>query len=225
MESPLAISENLQKILSYLPEGVELVAVSKFQPVDAIKAAYDAGQRIFGESRVQELLEKIPLLPADISWHFIGHLQSNKVKALIGKPALIQSVDSEKLLGIINDESAKKDVVTNILLQVHVAKEETKFGFSPEELLRFVKEKHYCNLGNINICGLMAMATNTDDTERVRKDFEMVADLFREVSAEIKPVYPDFNTLSMGMSGDWPLAVEEGANLVRVGSAIFGSRY
>lgn len=223
MPESIGISERLQRLVSLVPEGIELVAVSKFHPVEQIREAYDAGQRIFGESRVQELLEKIPLLPADISWHFIGHLQTNKVRPLIGKCALIESVDSVRLLKIIDEESARKGCITRVLLQVHVAAEETKFGFSPDELRDFFRSRGFESLTNTHISGLMAMATNTDDVDVVRGDFAAVASLFREVR-EITSDLRGFETLSMGMTGDWPIAVEEGATMIRVGSAIFGPR-
>lgn len=218
--SSLIIAERLQKLYSLLPEGVELVAISKFQPISSIQAAYDLGQRKFGESRVQELLEKIERLPDDIEWHFIGHLQTNKVKYIIGKTKLIQSVDSERLISILDLESRKQNVITDVLLQVHVAAEETKFGFTTDELMDFFESGKFESYNNIRICGLMAMATNTDKVEIVRNDFQTVSDLFRNI--KLKYNVSSFNILSMGMSEDWPIAVEEGATLIRVGSCIFG---
>lgn len=218
------VAERLAILQQMIPEGIQLVAVSKFQPIEKLRAAYEAGQRVFGESRVMELLDKVPQLPSDISWHFIGHLQTNKVRKLIGATSLIESVDSARLLTLINDESRLKGVKTAVLLQVHVAAEETKFGFSPEELKEYLQSGGgYRNLQNIEIRGLMAMATNTDDEEVVRNDFRKVADLFREIKNGYEEL-PAFDTLSMGMSGDWPIAVEEGATSIRVGSAIFGHR-
>lgn len=224
------IALRIREIKEMLPAGVRLVAVSKFQSIDSIKAAYEAGQRLFGESRVQELLEKRSQLPDDIQWHFIGHLQTNKVRQLIGHATLIESVDSERLLDLIDAESRKKNLVTQVLLQVHVAKEETKFGFSPDEIREYFREKKYERLSNTLICGMMAMATNTDDMTAVRADFAMAAHLLEDVRKMIpinpltlEPLLP-LNILSMGMSGDWPLAVEEGANMIRVGSSIFGER-
>lgn len=219
------IAENIRLFHSMIPEGVELVAVSKFHPAELILEAYNAGQRIFGESRVQELIEKQKVLPPDIRWHFIGHLQTNKVKPLIGKVAMIESIDSERLLELIDRESVKAETVTNVLLQVHVAKEETKFGFFPEELFEYLDSGRYKNLQAVKLCGLMGMASNTDDMQRVRADFHLIADIFDRIS--LNPGYglKDFNRLSMGMSGDWQVAVEEGANIIRIGSAIFGSRY
>lgn len=220
-----SIAKRLLHIRNEIPAEVQIEAVSKFQPVRFIQEAYEAGQRIFGESRVQELMEKIPLLPTDIQWHFIGHLQTNKVKQLIGHTSMIESVDSEKLLTLIDVESRKKNVVTRVLLQVHVAKEETKYGFLPSEIIEYFEKKKYEVLTHTHISGLMAMASNTDDENRVREDFRLVRDLFAEISTTISPDLRDFDTLSMGMSGDWPLAVEEGSTIVRIGSAIFGERF
>ena len=162
------VAQNLSAVLHTLPEGVQLVAVSKFHPVEALQQAYDAGQRLFGESRVQELNEKRRHLPADIRWHFIGHLQTNKVRQLIGNVDMIESVDSDRLLRLIDKESAAAGVVTRVLLQVHVAAEETKFGFLPDELSEWFRSGGYTTLKATHICGLMAMASNTDDNDRVR---------------------------------------------------------
>lgn len=221
----MSIASRLKEIREDVPEGVELVAVSKFHPVESIMEAYKAGQRCFGESRVQELVEKARELPADIRWHFIGHLQTNKVRQLIGKATLIESVDSERLLNLIDSESGKAGVITRVLLQVHVAREETKFGFSPEELLSYFKEKKFRTLTNTHICGLMGMASNTDDKERVKADFRKIGTLYREICNDRESELRGFDSLSMGMSGDWPIAVEEGATIIRIGTAIFGDRY
>ncbi len=219
----MAIGEEIRKIHQMLPDGVELCAVSKFHDADAIAEAYAAGQRIFGESRVQELLGKTAALPADIRWHFIGHLQTNKVRRLLPAVALIESVDSEHLLGVIDEESAKAGIVSRVLMQVHVAREETKFGFLPEELLEYFRCRRFETLKATHICGVMGMASNTDDADRVRADFHSIAEVYRSIK-EIAPDLRGFDTLSMGMSGDWPIAVDEGANLVRIGTAIFGPR-
>lgn len=218
------IAEEIEKLRVELPEGVRLVAVSKFHPASMIREAYDAGQRYFGESRVQELLEKIPVLPSDICWHFIGHLQTNKVRQLVGKVAMIESVDSERLLALIDQESQKAGVVSKVLMQVHVAAEETKFGFSPEELLSYFKEGRYRTLAATHICGVMGMASNTDDAVRVRADFAAIADTFRQIREVCGDELRGFDQVSMGMSHDWPIAVEEGATIVRVGTRIFGER-
>lgn len=220
----MSVSSEIIRLRQLLPEGVKLCAVSKFHPASAIREAYDAGQRCFGESRVQELLEKIPQLPSDIDWHFIGHLQTNKVRPLIGKTSLIESVDSEKLLSLIDAESRKAGVVTKVLMQIHVAREETKFGFLPEELFNFFKEKKFESLTNTHICGVMGMASNTDDAQRVRSDFAEIARVFRAIAEDSSLGLRGFDVVSMGMSHDWPIAVEEGATIVRIGSMIFGER-
>ncbi len=219
------VAEALKTVAATLPAGVELVAVSKFHPAEAIAEAYSAGQRIFGESRVQELSAKIPALPADIRWHFIGHLQTNKVRKLLeaGPIALIESVDSERVLDAIDAESARLGITSRVLMQVHVAAEETKFGFTPEEIEAYFRDRRFESLRATHICGLMGMATNTDDTERIAADFKAIADLRKKILA-IAPDLRGFDTLSMGMSDDYPLAIEAGATLVRVGTAIFGAR-
>lgn len=218
------VAENLAEVLAEIPPGVGLVAVSKFHPASIISEAYGAGQRCFGESRVQEFLEKEKELPSDIRWHFIGHLQTNKVKQIIGKTTLIESVDSERLLELIDRESAKAGVVSRVLMQVHVAKEETKFGFYPEELLQYFSERRFEKLTNTHICGVMGMASNTDDLSRVRADFREIASIYRSIADDSALGLRGFDTLSMGMSGDWRIAVEEGSNLVRIGTRIFGER-
>lgn len=218
-----SISSEIERLHALLPEGVDLVAVSKFHPAEAVMEAYRAGQRIFGESRVQELLQKIPLLPSDIRWHFIGHLQTNKVRQLIGHVSMIESVDSERLLELIDVESRRAGVITGVLMQVHVAREETKFGFSPEELIAFFSERKFESLTHTHIYGVMGMASNTEDEDRIKADFSRISEVARTIK-EICPELRGFDTISMGMSGDWPLAIEEGSTLVRVGTAIFGPR-
>lgn len=217
------VRANIERVLSEIPAGVRLVAVSKFHPVEKLMAAYEAGQRRFGESRVQELLAKEPQIPADVEWHFIGHLQTNKVKQLVGKASLIESIDSERLLDMVDQESRKAGVTTRVLMQVHVAREETKFGFWPEELLDYFRARKFENLTNTHICGVMGMASNTDDEQRVSEDFAAIAKVYGDI-LELCPDLRGFDTLSMGMSGDWPLAVEHGSNMVRIGTAIFGER-
>lgn len=217
------VRANIERVLSEIPAGVRLVAVSKFHPVEKLMAAYEAGQRRFGESRVQELLAKEPQMPADVEWHFIGHLQTNKVKQLVGKASLIESIDSERLLDMVDQESRKAGVTTRVLMQVHVAREETKFGFRPEELLDYFRARKFENLTNTHICGVMGMASNTDDEQRVSEDFAAIAKVYGDI-LELCPDLRGFDTLSMGMSGDWPLAVEHGSNMVRIGTAIFGER-
>ena len=218
------IAEEIRRLHALLPEGVRLVAVSKFHPVEKLREAYGAGQRLFGESRVQELLTKIPEMPDDVEWHFIGHLQTNKVRQIIGRTSLIESVDSERLLELIDKESEKAGVVTRVLLEVHVAREETKTGFSPEELLAYFNERRFESLKATHICGLMGMASNVDEEEIVRSDFARISSLFRSIRDDESLGLRGFDILSMGMSGDWETAVAEGSNLVRIGTAIFGSR-
>lgn len=217
------ISEKIHELHASVPEGVAIVAVSKFHPVDALREAYDAGQRIFGESRQQELLQKIPLMPADTVWHFIGHLQTNKVRSIVGKVSMIESVDTERLLGIIDAESEKAGVESRVLLQVHVAREETKFGFSPDELMEFFSSGRYKSLKATRLCGIMGMASNTDDMERVKADFRAIADTRRRI-AEIATDLPDFSIVSMGMTNDYHEAIECGSTMVRIGTLIFGER-
>lgn len=217
------IATRLQAVRATLPEGVELVAVSKFHPVEALREAYDAGQRIFGESRVQELLPKIEAMPADVQWHFIGHLQTNKARLIVGRVALIESVDSLRLLELIDRLAAERGCVQRVLLEAHVAAEEAKIGFLPEEILDYVRAGGFRSLRATHICGIMGMASNTDDTARINADFAALARLLRDVRTAA-PDLRGVDTLSMGMSGDYPSAVAHGATLVRVGTAIFGER-
>lgn len=218
------IAENIRKIRESLPESVTLVAVSKFHPAEAIQEAYNAGQRNFGESRVQELAVKVPQLPDDINWHFIGHLQTNKVKQLLQlRPALIESVDTERLLDVIDREAVKLGVTARVLMQLHVAREETKFGFSPDELMQYFADRRFERLQATHICGVMGMASNTDDQARIADDFNLIASTFRDICAQC-PDLRGFDTVSMGMSHDYPLAVDCGSTMVRVGTAIFGER-
>lgn len=219
------IARNIDAIRSTLPAGVELVAVSKFHPAQDIAQAYAGGQRAFGESRVQELTSKASTLPADIRWHFIGHLQTNKVRQLLTVPslALIESVDSERLLSKIDAEAAALGIVARVLLQVHVAAEETKFGFLPDEFLDYFRRREFEKLQSTHLCGIMGMASNTEDGERIKADFEQIATL-RQLALEIAPDLRGFDIVSMGMSHDYPLAISCGATLVRVGTAIFGER-
>lgn len=219
----MSIADTIKFLHASVPEGVRIVAVSKFHPVEQLREAYDAGQRLFGESRQQELLQKIQQMPADVKWHFIGHLQTNKVRSLVGKVAMIESVDTERLLHLIDAESVKAGVRTRVLMQLHVAKEETKFGFSPEELLDYFASGRYRQLQATDICGVMGMASNTDDTARISADFDAIAATFRTVKATY-PDLPCFDTISMGMTHDYRLAIQSGSNMVRIGTAIFGER-
>lgn len=215
----------IEEIRSTLPEGVELVAVSKFHPADALRAAASAGQRLFGESRVQELKAKVEELGRDpYRWHFIGHLQTNKVRQLLRlRPALIESVDSLRLLDEIDREALAQGIVQPVLMQLHVAREETKFGFTPEELLDWFRARGFEQLRATHICGVMGMASNTDDPVRVEADFRLIRSVFDEILS-LCPDLRGFSTVSMGMSDDYPLALACGSTMVRVGSAIFGRR-
>lgn len=217
------IAQNLKQLTSKLPTGVKLVAVSKFHPVERLQEAYDAGQRLFGENRAQELASKAPQLPVDIEWNFIGHLQKNKVRMIIPHVAMIQSVDSVELLTLINKEAARVNRHIKVLLQLHVAKEQTKSGFTVDEVLKAAAEGNFEGLSNVTIAGVMAMATFTDDMQQVASEFETVHDTFIKLR-EMKFATPEFKEISMGMSDDWPIAVEHGATIVRIGTDIFGAR-
>ncbi|MBB6329895.1 pyridoxal phosphate enzyme (YggS family) [Chryseobacterium sediminis] len=215
----MSIKENYKSIKDQLPSHVQLVAVSKTHPVSAVQEVYDLGQRVFGENKVQELMEKHPLLPQDIQWHLIGHLQTNKVKYIAPFIDTIQSVDSEKLLAEINKESGKNNRIIKVLLQVKIAAEESKFGLEITEAKDLFQQYLEGQFPNVEITGLMGMATFTDDEQQVRNEFLILKGLFDELN-QLKTL----NTLSMGMSDDFPVAIECGANSVRVGSAIFGRR-
>ncbi len=220
----MTIQENIREVLATLPEGIRLVAVSKFHPIEALQEAYDGGQRIFGESKVQEMTAKYEQLPADIEWHFIGHLQTNKVKYIAPYVALIHGVDSFKLLLEINRQGQRVGRTIPCLLQLHVAQEETKFGFSLDECQQLLAEGEWRTLSYVSIRGLMGMASNTDDMVQVRQEFASLGKFFSQVREKYFSDRPEFRELSMGMSDDYPIAIEEGSTLVRVGSRIFGER-
>ncbi|MGN0054654.1 MAG: YggS family pyridoxal phosphate-dependent enzyme [Bacteroides sp.] len=218
------ITENLQQIWKELPDDVRLVAVSKYHPQEAIEEAYRAGQRIFGESKVQEMTAKYEALPKDIEWHFIGHLQTNKIKYMIPYVSLIHGIDSYKLLVEVNKQAAKVSRRVDCLLQIHIAKEETKFGFGFEECSCMLQQEEWKRLEHVRICGLMGMATNTDDVEQIKSEFCSLAQFFAEVKATWFANEASFKELSMGMSHDYHEAIDAGSTLVRVGSKIFGER-
>jgi pyridoxal phosphate enzyme (YggS family) len=220
----MSIASRLNQIKCELPENVRLVAVSKFQEVPVIQEAYDAGKRIFGESRVQELMQKYEQLPQDIEWHLIGHLQINKVKYIAPFIGLIHSVDSLKLLKELNKFAEKLKRKINVLLQVHIAQEEHKFGFSPEELQGLLKNKSLDNFPHLTIAGLMGMASFTENQTQIRKEFAKLSALFQEIKKEYFSDNADFKELSMGMSDDYLIAIEEGSTLIRVGSKLFEER-
>ena len=218
----MAISVKIKELRASLPQGVKLVAVSKFHPAEAITEAYNAGQRTFGESRVQELLAKYEALPKDIEWQMIGHLQTNKVRQIVPFVSLIQSVDSVRLAECINREAERIGRVVDILLEIHVAQEESKTGWKYPELVTFLQDEGFKSLKNIRVRGVMGMATNTNDEAVIRADFEQLAKHYNE----LKPLFGEaFDTLSMGMSDDYELAIECGSTMVRIGSSIFGERY
>jgi hypothetical protein len=210
------VAHNLLELKKELPPHVKLIAVSKTYPSDVVKLAYDAGQRVFGENKVQEMCEKFEQLPKDIEWHLIGHLQTNKVKYIAPFVSLIHSVDSLKLLQEINKQAAKNNRVIDCLLQIYIAQEETKFGLSEEECNALLASDEFKQLKNIRVIGLMGMASNTEDHEQIRREFRTLK--------KLKDQYPQFTEMSCGMSSDYKIAVEEGSTMIRVGSSIFGKR-
>lgn len=220
----MSIQKNLLKLKKNVPEGCTLIAVCKTQPVDRIMEAYDCGQRVFGENKVQELIPKYEALPKDISWHAIGHLQTNKVKFIAPFVSLIHSVDSPKLLEEIHKQGLKVNRIISTLLQIHIAEEETKFGFSEEEIIELLSSHMWNNLRNIQVKGLMGMATLTENEDQIRREFRSLKIFFEKLKSRILPAQFQMQELSMGMSGDFKIALEEGSTMIRVGSAIFGQR-
>ena len=220
-EINMSVSERLHRILATLPEDVQLVAVSKFHPAERLEEAYNAGQRVFGESRPQEMAAKAALLPKDIEWHMIGHLQTNKVKMIAPFVSLIASVDSERLIEEIEKQAAKSNRVIDILLEVHVADEESKSGWSEEELNAYLLTGALKGMEHVRVRGVMTIATNTDDEAVIRRDFQRIKDIYESLKARFGA---SFDTLSIGMSDDYPIALEYGTTMVRIGTAIFGAR-
>ena len=218
------VAKNLHEVLDQLPKGVRLVAISKFHPKEYLSAAYAEGQRIFGESHEQELAKKVADLPKDIEWHFIGHLQTNKIKYIVPYVALIHGIDSYKLLAEVDKQAAKAGKTVNCLLQLHIAREETKFGFSFDECREMLAAGEWRELKHIRICGLMGMATNTDNDEQIKTEFCSLSSFFNEVKAKWFADAESFRELSMGMSHDYHEAIAAGSTLIRVGSKIFGER-
>ncbi len=215
------IKERLHRVLATLPDGVKLVAVSKFHPAEAVEEAYNAGQRIFGESRPQEMAAKAKVLPKDIEWVMIGHLQTNKVKMIAPFVSLVASVDSERLIEEIEKQAAKNERTIDILLEVHIADEESKSGWSLSELREYLASGALERMEHIRVRGVMTIATNTDDEAIIRRDFNNIRTIFEE----LKPRFGEaFDTLSIGMSDDYPIALEYGSTMVRIGTAIFGHR-
>lgn len=218
------VKENLEKIRKTIPSGVLLVAVSKTKPVEDIHEAYDAGQRVFGENHALEMRDKHEVLPKDIDWHFIGHLQTNKIKYIISFAKMIHSIDTFNLLQAVNKEAVKHNVVVDCLLQFHIAEEETKFGLDMNEANEILQSDVYKAMKNVRICGVMGMATNTDDMTQVRKEFKHLKEIFTTLKSKYFADCDWFKEISMGMSHDYPIAIEEGSTMVRVGSKIFGER-
>jgi pyridoxal phosphate enzyme (YggS family) len=220
----MSIKDQFEKIQKSIPEEVTLVAVSKTKPDEDLMEAYRAGARIFGENKVQELVGKHERLPKDIEWHMIGHLQSNKVKYIAPFVSLIHAVDSLKLLKEINKEARKNERNIDCLIQLHIAQEDSKFGFNPENIEAVMSEIVANNWENIKVVGLMGMATFTDNETQIRQEFKTLRNSFEQLKSGIQKNNPDFKTISMGMSGDYQIAIEEGSTMVRVGSRIFGLR-
>ena len=216
------IADALNQLRAALPSGVQLVAVSKFHPVERLMEAYNAGQRIFGENRPQELAAKVPQMPSDVQWHFIGHLQTNKLKLVLPYASLVESVDSQRLLDAIEKWGSEHDKVIDVLLELHLGAEETKGGFTEEEILDILRPDRRSSYQHVRFRGLMGMATNTDDQSVVEADFARIEALYK--SLEERFSLPGFTELSIGMSHDWPLALMHGATIVRIGTAIFGPR-
>lgn len=220
----MSIKENLRKIKAQLPEAVKLVAVSKTKPNEDIMQAYETGHTVFGENKVQELVAKYEALPKDIEWHMIGHLQRNKVKFIAPFVYLVHGVDSFKLLKELNKEGKKQDRIINCLLQFHIAEEETKFGLDMQEAREMLDSQEYKELTHINTMGVMGMATFTDNEQVVSREFHHLKAIFDELKSQYFSSKGDFKEISMGMSGDYPLAIKEGSTMIRVGSSIFGGR-
>jgi pyridoxal phosphate enzyme (YggS family) len=218
------VAGNLKKVLADLPEGVKLVAISKFHPKEYIEAAYNVGQRIFGESHEQEIKEKVEQLPKDIEWHFIGHLQTNKVKYIAPYISMIEAVDSMKLMKEINKQAAKNNRVIDILLELHIAEEETKYGFTLDACREMLKAGEWRDLKNVRICGVMMMASNVPDEAQIRKEMTRAWDFFNELKRDYFADAPWFKERSWGMSHDYKIAVQCHSTMVRVGTAIFGPR-
>jgi pyridoxal phosphate enzyme (YggS family) len=218
------ITEALSNLKTEIPEGVTLVAVSKTKPAEDIQTAYDTGHRVFGENKVQELVGKEEILPKDIEWHFIGHLQTNKVKYIAPFVSMIHAVDSMKLLKEINKQAKKHDRTISCLLQFHIAEEQSKFGLNLEEAQEILSSNEFVELQNISIVGVMGMATFTDDQEQVRDEFRTLENYFNVVKSHFFKYNDAFEHLSMGMSGDYKIAIEEGSTMIRLGSSIFGAR-
>lgn len=220
----MSVAEQITRLQKELPEGVDLLAISKYQPIEAIQEAYDAGQRMFGENHIQEMAAKAAVLPKDIEWHFTGHVQTNKIKYMAPFVSLVHAVDSFRLLREIDKHAAKHNRRIDCLLQIHIAQEDTKYGLTIDECRQLLANEPWRELEHVRITGLMAMGSNTDDMEQVRREFRQMKQLFDELRATYFASNPSFTQLSEGMTDDYPIAIEEGSTIVRIGSMIFGER-
>lgn len=220
----MSVAEQITRLQKELPEGVKLLAISKYQPIEAIQEAYDAGQRMFGENHIQEMAAKAAVLPKDIQWHFTGHVQTNKIKYMAPFVSLVHAVDSFRLLREIDKHAAKHERCIDCLLQIHIAQEDTKYGLTVDECRQLLANEPWKELEHVRITGLMAMGSNTDDMEQVRHEFRQIKGLFDELKEKYFANEPSFCQLSEGMTDDYPIAIEEGSTIVRIGSMIFGER-
>lgn len=220
----MSVAEQITRLQKELPEGVNLLAISKYQPIEAIQEAYDAGQRMFGENHIQEMAAKAAALPKDIQWHFTGHVQTNKIKYMAPFVSLVHAVDSFRLLREIDKHAAKHERRIDCLLQIHIAQEDTKYGLTVDECRQLLANEPWRELEHVRITGLMAMGSNTDDMEQVRHEFRQIKGLFDELKEKYFANEPSFSQLSEGMTDDYPIAIEEGSTIVRIGSMIFGER-
>ena len=221
----MSIASQIQQLRSSLPQGVSLLAISKYQPIIALQEAYNAGQRLFGENHIHEMAAKAAVLPKDIEWHFTGHVQTNKIKYMASFVSLIHAVDSFRLFREINKHAAKHNRVIDCLLQIHIAQEETKYGLTMEECRQLLATEPWRELHHVRITGLMAMGSNTDDMTQVRGEFRQMRQLFNELKSTYFADDPSFTHLSEGMSDDYPIAIEEGSTIIRIGTTIFGNRF
>lgn len=220
----MSVAEQITRLQKELPEGVKLLAISKYQPIEAIQEAYDAGQRMFGENHIQEMAAKAAALPKDIQWHFTGHVQTNKIKYMAPFVSLVHAVDSFRLLREIDKHAAKHERRIDCLLQIHIAQEDTKYGLTVDECRQLLANEPWRELEHVRITGLMAMGSNTDDMAQVRHEFRQIKGLFDELKEKYFANEPSFCQLSEGMTDDYPIAIEEGSTIVRIGSMIFGER-
>lgn len=220
----MSIAEQILRLKHELPDGVELLAISKYQPADAIQEAYDAGQRMFGENHIQEMAAKAAILPSDIEWHFTGHVQTNKIKYMAPFVSLIHAVDSFRLLREIDKHAARNNRIIDCLLQIHIAQEDTKYGLTMDECRQLLANEPWRELQHVRIVGLMAMGSNTDDTAQVHQEFHQIKLLFEELKSCYFSDIPSFCQISEGMTDDYPIAIAEGSTIIRIGSMIFGER-